>query len=103
VKGRLSFPKVAEARDSSVMPTWPITKHDEPSLADNAASNTTTPPIIDKTKKSLQRARLSIANLMLPGITDINSSPYILTVLNCVYDLYKDHRGTVSAKAWITS
>jgi hypothetical protein len=83
------------------MPTWPITKHDSP-LADNAASNTTT-PVIDKTRRSLQSARISIANLMLPGITDINSSPYILTVLNCVSDLYKDHRRTVSAKAWVTS
>jgi hypothetical protein len=77
------------------------TKHDSP-LADNAASNTT-PPIIDKTKRSLQRARISIAKLMLPGITDINSSPYFPAILNCVYDLFKDHRGTVSAKAWITS
>lgn len=78
-----------------------ITKHDSP-LADNAAS-ITTPQTIDETTRSLHAARISVAGLFFPGATDIDVTLYSPAILRCIYDLYKDHRGTVSAKAWITS
>ena len=81
----------------------PITKHDEPSLADHAAANTTPPPVIDAITRHLQAERVEISNRFYPKDKTVNSSPYFPAIIRCIYDLLEDRRGTVSAKAWITS
>jgi len=104
VKGRLSFPKVAGGRGSSVMPIIlpPQTPDEEPSLAHHAAPNTT-PQTIESTANYLQRLRAGVVRLLYPTVANIDLSPYFPAINSCVYDLFQDHRGTVSAKAWILS
>ena len=82
----------------------PITEHDEPSLADHVATNTTPPPpVIDAITRRLQEERVEISNRFCPKDKTVNSSPYFPAIIRCIYDLLEDRRGTVSAKAWITS
>jgi hypothetical protein len=80
----------------------PQTPDEEPSLADHAAPNTT-PQTIESIANDLQRARASVLRLLYSTVTNIDDSPYFAAINSCVYDLFQDHRGTVSAKAWILS
>ena len=82
----------------------PITEHDEPSLADHVAANTTPPPpVIDAIARHLQAERVEISNRFYPKDKTVDASPYFPAIIRCIYDLLEDRRGTVSAKAWITS
>jgi len=78
-----------------------ITKDQQPSHTNTAAS--TAPPNIDEIAKFLQVKRVLIADALYPRDNNVDSSPYSPAITSCVYDLFKDHRGTISAKAWITS
>ena len=77
-----------------------ITKH-EPSHPDYAAC--TTSLNIDHVAKSLQAKRVRVADFFYPRDKNVDPTPYFPAINSCVYDLFKDHRGTVSAKAWIIS
>jgi len=79
----------------------PITKHDKPSLADHAAF--TPPPIIDEIARDLQAKCVRTANSFYPDDETVDPSLYSLAITRCIYELFKDHRGTTNAKAWIKS
>jgi hypothetical protein len=79
-----------------------ITKDEQqPSHPDHAAS--TAPPNIDQITSSLHAGRIQIADLFYPKDNNVDPTPYSPAITSCIYDLFKDHRGTRSAKAWITS
>lgn len=81
----------------------PITKHDEPSLADHAAINTTPPPVIDAITRDLQEKRVVLADSFYPQDKTVDPSLYSPAITRCIYELLEDHRGIVSAKAWVKS
>lgn len=82
----------------------PITKHDKPSLADHAANNTTPPPVvIDTITRDLQEQRVVLSDGFYPQNKTVDPSLYSPAITRCIYELLEDHRGIVSAKAWIKS
>jgi hypothetical protein len=79
-----------------------ITKDEQqPSHPDHAAS--TAPPNIDKITRDLHKLRIRLADIFYPRDNSVDPTPYSPAITSCVYDLLKDHRGTISAKAWISS
>jgi hypothetical protein len=78
-----------------------ITEDRQPSHTNTAAS--TAPPNIDEIAKSLQVKRVFIADLFYPRDNNVDSTPYSPAITSCIYDLFKDHRDSISARAWITS
>lgn len=82
----------------------PITKHDEPSLADHAATTTTPPPpVIDAITRDLQGKRVKTSDLFYPKDRTVDPGPYYPAIVRCIYELLEDHRGTANARAWIKS
>jgi hypothetical protein len=80
-------------------------KHEPPKPPSQATdtTSTTTQPTIDRITRSLQRRRIRLADSFYPTEDNIDTTPYFPIINSCVYELFKDHRSTVSAKAWITS
>jgi hypothetical protein len=77
-------------------------KHEPPSQATDTTS-TTTQPTIDPITRFLQTKRVRTADFLFPTKGNVDITPYFPIINSCVYDLYKDHRGIISAKAWILS
>jgi hypothetical protein len=76
-------------------------KHEHPSQATDTTS--TAPPTIDSITRFLQTKRVRTADFFFPSEGNVDTTPYFPIINSCVYDLYKDHRGINSAKAWILS
>jgi hypothetical protein len=80
-------------------------KHEPPSGPSQATDTTSTitQPTIDPITRSLQKRRVRTADSFYPKEDNIDPTPYFPIINSCIYKLFKDHRGTVSAKAWIIS